>query len=89
MGVLLSQLGRLEEAEAVFKQALYFDPNYAEAHRNLSRIKIFKSKDDHFFKMRELYLDQKTSKVQLCNINFGLAKACEDLGDFEQAFLPL
>ena len=66
---------------------LYFNPNYAEAHRNLSRIKKFKSKDDHFFKMRELYLDKNTSKVQLCHINFGLAKAYEDLGDFEQAFI--
>ena len=36
--------------------------------------------------MRELYLDKNISEEQRCHINFGLAKACEDLGDFEQAF---
>ena len=32
------------------------------------------------------YFDKNISEEQLCHINFGLAKACEDLGDFEQAF---
>jgi len=36
--------------------------------------------------MKELYLDKNISKEQRCHINFGLAKACEDLGDFKQAF---
>ena len=35
--------------------------------------------------MEELYLDKNISEEQRCHINFGLAKACEDLGDFEQA----
>ncbi|MFL2504787.1 MAG: sulfotransferase family protein [Candidatus Azotimanducaceae bacterium] len=37
--------------------------------------------------MQELYLDEKISEEQRCHVNFGLAKACEDLGDFEKAFL--
>jgi len=44
------------------------------------------SKDEQYFKMRELYLDDSTSEEQLVHLNFGLAKACEDLGEFEQAF---
>ena len=36
--------------------------------------------------MQELYLDENISEEQICNINFGLAKACEDLGDYEKAF---
>ena len=36
--------------------------------------------------MLELYLDGDISRENLCHINFGLAKACEDLGDFAQAF---
>ena len=36
--------------------------------------------------MQELYLYENISDEQRCHINFGLAKACEDLGDFEQAF---
>jgi len=34
-----------------------------------------------------MYLDENISEEQRCHINFGLAKACEDLGDFEQAFV--
>ena len=36
--------------------------------------------------MLELYFDENILEDQLCHINFGLAKACEDLGIFEQAF---
>jgi hypothetical protein len=36
--------------------------------------------------MRELYLNPNISDEDRCFINFGLAKACEDLGDFEQAY---
>ena len=36
--------------------------------------------------MQEIYLNEDISEEQRCHINFGLAKACEDLGDFEQAF---
>ena len=32
------------------------------------------------------YLDENISEEQRCNINFGLADACENLGDFEKAF---
>ena len=36
--------------------------------------------------MQQLYLDEDISDDQRCHINFGLAKACEDLGNFEQAY---
>ena len=36
--------------------------------------------------MRRIYLDANTPEEQLCQINFALAKVCDDLGDFEQAF---
>ena len=37
--------------------------------------------------MLKLYLDKDILDEQRCHINFGLAKACEDLGNFEQAFV--
>ena len=61
-------------------------PDYAEAHRHLTTMKRYESQDEHYLKMRELYLDESTSEERLCHINFGLAKACEDLGNFEQAY---
>ena len=36
--------------------------------------------------MREIYLNKDISKNECCEINFGLAKAYEDLGDFGKAF---
>jgi len=86
LGNALEELGRLEEAEASYRQAITLKSDYAEAHRHLALMKRFNSQDEQYSKMQELYLDENISKEQLCHINFGLAKACEDLEDFEQAF---
>ena len=61
-------------------------PDYAEAHRHLTSMKKFDAQDEQYSKMQELYLDENISEEQRCHINFGLAKACEDLGDYEKAF---
>jgi len=86
LGVLLQELGRLNEAEANYRQAILLKTDYAEAHRNLTLIKKFDTQDEQYSKMQELYLDKNISEEQCCHINFGLAKACEDLGDLERAF---
>jgi Flp pilus assembly protein TadD len=86
LGILLQGLGRLKEAEASYRQAIALKPDYAEAHRNLTSIKKFDTQDEQYSKMQELYLDKNISEEQRCYINFGLAKACEDLGDLEKAF---
>ena len=86
LGNTLQELGRLDEAEASYAQAILLDPTYAEAHRNLSSLKKFVSKDDQYSKMFALYLDKNISEEERCHINFGLAKAFEDLGEFENAF---
>ena len=86
LGIILQDFGRLEEAEASYRKAIKLKPNYVEAHRDLALMKKFDAQDEQYLSMKELYLDKNISKEQRCHINFGLAKACEDLGDFEQAF---
>jgi len=86
LGTTLKELGRLDEAEASYNQAIALKPDLADAHRNLTLMKKFDAQDEQYSKMQELYLDKNISEEQRCHINFGLAKACEDLGDFEQAF---
>ena len=86
LGNALRALGRLDEALASYTQAIAFKPDYAEAHRNLTEMKKFDGQDEQYSKMLELYFDEKISEEKRCHINFGLAKACEDLGNFEQAF---
>jgi tetratricopeptide (TPR) repeat protein len=86
LGVTLQELGRLDEALASHTQAIALKPDLAEAHRHLTLMKSFDAQDEQYSKMLELYLDESISEEQRCHINFGLAKACEDLGDYEQAF---
>ena len=87
LGNTHKELGRLEEAEASYTQAIILKPDYAEAHRYLTSLKKYKLQDEQYLKMQELYLNKYISEEDRCHINFGLAKACEDLGDFEQAFV--
>ncbi len=86
LGVILQELGRFDEAEASYTQAIALKPDFAEAHLNITSMKKFNAQDEQYFKMLEQYSDKNISEEQRCHINFGLAKACEDLGDFEKAF---
>ena len=86
LGNTLKDLGRFDEAEASYTQAIALKPDFAEAHLNITSMKKFNAQDEQYFKMLEQYSDKNISEEQRCHINFGLAKACEDLGDFEQAF---
>ena len=53
----------------------------------LTLMKKFDAQDAQYSKMLELYLNEEISEEQRCHINFGLAKACEDLGNFEQSYI--
>ena len=52
----------------------------------LAKMKKFDEKDEQYSKMQDLFHDENIPDEQRCHLDFGLAKACEDLGDFEQAF---
>ncbi|MAJ50220.1 MAG: hypothetical protein CMB82_01225, partial [Flammeovirgaceae bacterium] len=86
LGTTLKTLGKLDEAKESFREAITLAPNLAEAHRHLTLVKSFDSQDQQYLKMKELYRDENLSQEEQCHINFALAKACEDLGEFEQAF---
>ena len=86
LGATLQEQGRLDEAETNYRKAIALKPNFAEAHRHLTLLKKFDAQDKQYSTMQELYLDKNISEEQRCHINFGLAKACEDLGDLEKAF---
>ena len=87
LGKTYKEQGKLKEAEVSYKKALKINPDDAEANRYLANIKKFLSKDEHYLKMHQLYLNKNTSNEDLCHLNFGLAKACEDLQDFKQAYI--
>ena len=86
LGETLQVLGKLKEAVAHYRQAITLNPYDTLAHKNLSLSKKFDAQDEQYLRTLQLYLDQNISEEQRCHINFVLAKACEDLGDFEKAF---
>ena len=86
LGALFKDLGKFDKAAASYRQAIELKPDYAEAHMHLASIKTFKEQDEQYSKMLEIYHDKNICEEDRCQINFGLAKACEDLGNLEQAF---
>ncbi len=83
---MLSDQGRLNEARLSYETAIKLNPTNAATYRMYSQIKDFKSKDEQYLRMQDLYLDQNISDNQRCEISFALGKACEDLQDYKQAF---
>ena len=79
-------MGQIEEAKSNFYKAIDLNSNFANAYYNLSEIKNLK-KDELFNKMYELYINKNLTEKESCLINFALAKANEDLHNFEQSFL--
>lgn len=85
VGAMLNDLGRFDEAAASYEKALSITSSLAECHRNLSLIKKYKPEDPQIKTLQELYKTVKNDadKIQVC---FALAKAYEDLNDFDAAF---
>lgn len=86
LGITYIEFGKIEKATKHLIKAIELKSDYAEAHRNLTLVKKFKSKDDQYLKMNELYLKKEISDEDLCHINFALAKVHEDLENYEYAF---
>ena len=79
-------MGHIDEAKSYFNKAIDINSDFANAYYNLSAIKKFEEKDKHFIKMHELYVNQNLPKKESCLINYALAKAYEDVQNFEQSF---
>lgn len=74
-------------AESMLRESIDKVPHYAEAYRNLSMLKKFKSTEDADIRLFETSLNEldiiDTQKVHLY---FALGKAYDDCADYEKAF---
>ena len=82
----LKDLGQLKEALAGYDKAIQFRPDYAEAHRNLSTIKQYSPGDNQIVVMEELFSEDRLKEPDRMQLSFALAKAYEDLGDYDRSF---
>lgn len=78
--------GEFDKVRSVLNKCLGVSKNDGESHRLLTTITKYNSNDDqHFKRMLEIYKDEnldENSKMHLC---FGLAKAAEDIKDYEKS----
>ena len=81
--------GHFDEAIKNYNYAIRFNTQkvQGELHRALSSVKKYQSSDDeHLIKMKQLILLDSIDEKDKCHIKFGLAKACEDLKEYELSF---
>ena len=86
LGNLQKECNRLDEAEANYKKAIELDPINAKFYFNLGLIKNLYKEDELFIKTKKLYLDQSLSNKERSTIGFTLAKAFEELNQFDESF---
>ena len=86
LGILLEQLGNGESAAKAFESAIRAQPDFADAHFQLAHLKHHASTLDDVKAMEALFASAAQSKKSKARLAFGLGKAWENLGDYEQEF---
>ena len=86
LGNLQKECNRLDEAEANYKKAIELDPKNSKFYFSLGLIKNLYKEDELFIKTKKLYLDQSLSNKERSTLGFTLAKAFEELNQFDESF---
>lgn len=82
----LKDLGDLDDAIASYERAIRIRPDFAEAHRSLSALKSFAIDDPQIEVMESLLSGSRLQESSRSEICFALAKAQEDLGEYDRSF---
>ena len=88
-GNALKDLGRLEDAMASYNKAIQLKPDFAAAHRSLSNIKKYEAGDSQVGLLESLLTNSELNKWDRMELCFALAKAYEDLGEYDESFSHL
>ena len=89
-GILLAELGQLAAAREALQTAITLAPRRTRSHFYLALLKQTRAGDPHLAIMEDMALDidSLTASEQI-DLNFALAKAYEDCGDYERSFRSL
>jgi tetratricopeptide (TPR) repeat protein len=87
LGNILKSQGKIEEASDLYQQIMAQQPDYTQAHSTYSGIHKYTDKTDpHLSSMLELAQKSGLNNDSRIHLAFALAKAYEDIGDYQQAF---
>tara|TARA_Y100000590_G_C15702051_1_gene1007170 strand:- start:848 stop:2416 length:1569 start_codon:yes stop_codon:yes gene_type:complete len=80
-------LGNLNEAEKNLRRSIKLKPNFFIAHRNLSRIIKYTKDEEHFNELNKIFKNIDENDIDFnIHISFALAKAYDDIKDFDKSF---
>ncbi len=85
-GISLTHFGRFQEALSDYDRAIQLRPNCVEAHRHMSAIKKYKADDTQIGIMERLLETDKIAESDHMHLSFALAKAYEDIKDYDKSF---
>lgn len=85
LGNVLKEKGRFQEAMAHYERAIAVQPDYAEAHLNRTELKRFTRGDADLAVLEDLAAGGLPDEKALF-IHFALAKALDDVGDYDRAW---
>lgn len=87
---ILKSQGKLETASSLYQEITSRAPGYTQAHFSFSNIHKYKDRSDpHIGSMLEQYGRTDLDNQSRIHLDFALAKAFEDIGDYAQAFRHL
>lgn len=86
LGVLHEQMGKPDEAARTFQAAIDVAPGMAIAHYYLAQIRGRKTSDEEFEAMQKIWDEVDMLDNDRMFMAFGLARAHEQRGDYDQAF---
>jgi Tfp pilus assembly protein PilF len=89
LGNIFKERGQFDEAMAFYERAIALQPDYAEAHLNRAESKSFRRGDAEFAALEALAANNRLSgdsSQKTLYIHFALAKALDDVGDYDLAF---
>ena len=90
LGNVLKAQGKLDKAAACYQEVIKQEPAYTQAHFTYSAIhKYADSSDAHLHAMKTLYETPGLGAENKMHLDFALAKAHEDIGEYSEAYRHL
>ena len=86
LGTLFQSINQPNKAIKNYKKAIQINPDYAKSHRNLSLLKKYQANDPQIKLMENMLSDSRFGISNKAHLGFALAKAYEDLSEYDKSF---